>query len=259
MSERSSPVTCASGFSQPVRRTRRALLLRVANKAAPVEQRLFVRGQVSNTTGTPTSDLLADCTLPAEGRQRQVGECDTALLSEACDSRVSIQLSEDNALQSRPHDEFEASEARARSHIDGSARDSGASRSGLQDGVGLAVNRPNTVAVFHQTAYVLAVRLTRQTPVVPRRDGPVVENDDRAYVLARTGSFRRGDEGLAHEVQVRVFHSSFLIGVTSPKRLTRIRQSCFGSNFRKSSSVSGLSVQLSFASLASTKATSKRS
>ena len=102
----------------------------------------------------------------------------------------------------RVRDQLEAGPARARGHVDRRAVDHHAVLRGLDDGVGLGVDRGDAVVVLHHVADFVAVRHAPDRAVVAGREDRPIAHDHRADELARAGRARRDDLRDVHEVLV---------------------------------------------------------
>jgi len=138
---------------------------------------------------TPAASTLSETgvTLAALGGEAHVHQFDAGGLGHLLNAYVSVELPKDNALNPRPSRKGEAVVARAGRHVEGAAFCVLVGACGLEDSIGLGMDRANAVSVFHQAADIRAVGLPGEASVVPRQDDALVADDDSSHRLPRAG------------------------------------------------------------------------
>src|SRR5688500_90475 len=129
-------------------------------------------------------------------------ERDAKLAGQREDAFVAIKFAVNDASQPGIRNQLEASEARRRGDGDGGAVGAYAVSRGLNDGVGLGVNRTHAMAVLDQMTLVVAVRKPAHRSIVARGEDDLVANDHRADVLSVAGRTRGDLARDCHEVFV---------------------------------------------------------
>ncbi len=117
----------------------------------------------------------------------QFDELDTDLFGDRKDPVVAVKFTVADAFQPRVGDHFKARPARARGRIDRRAVDAHAVLGGLQDRIGLGVDRGHAMVVLHHMARLVAVFELPDAAVVTGREDRLVADDDGPDELAIAG------------------------------------------------------------------------
>jgi hypothetical protein len=134
----------------------------------------------------------------------EVDERDPDLLGVVVDPLLAVELAEVDRHEAGVRDQLEAIPAGGGRRVDLAPFDPDAVQRRLENRVRLGVDRGRAVAVLHEAADLVAVRQAPERAVVAGRENPLVPDDDRADVLARTGGALRHLAGDVHEVPVPV-------------------------------------------------------
>lgn len=129
-------------------------------------------------------------------------ESDLGFFSEVEDPLVTIELSINDPNDPGVGDQPEASPAGTRGDIHRATCDANPVSRCLSDRIGLGMNRPHTMAIFHEMTNVVTVRESPDGPVVASREDGLVSNDDGSNVSSVTGRPRGYDHGDLHEIFV---------------------------------------------------------